>query len=166
MLAQLSAFEIFYGSFTIASVIISTILGLFIALKFIKHRKVELLLVGITWILLASPYWSDAIQFIIVMLYEIELNPPLYFFLANAFIAPIHITWSIAFTNFLFKKQQKKILIFFGIEAITFELAFLIVFPSIEILHFLYNSVSTFQLLCRCDAFEIVLFFQLLDVEL
>ena len=128
MLAQLSAFEIFYGSFTFASVIISTILGLFIALKFIKHRKVELLLVGITWILLASPYWSDAIQFVIVMLYEIELNPPLYFFLANAFIAPIHITWSIAFTNFLFKKQQKKILFFFGIEAITFELAFLIVF--------------------------------------
>ncbi len=128
MLAQLSAFEIFYGSFTFASVVISTILGLFIALKYIKHRKVELLLVGITWIFLASPYWSDAIQFVIVMLYEIELDSPLYFFLANAFIAPIHITWSIAFTNFLFKKQQKKILIFFGIEAIIFELAFLIVF--------------------------------------
>ena len=128
MLAQLSAFEIFYGSFTFASVIISTILGLFIALKYVKHRKVELLLVGITWIFLASPYWSDAIQFVIVMLYEIELDSPLYFFLANAFIAPIHITWSIAFTNFLFKKQQKKLLIFFGIEAIIFELAFLIVF--------------------------------------
>lgn len=63
MLAQLSAFEIFYGSFTFASVVISTILGLFIALKYREHKKIELLLVGITWIFLASPYWSDALQF-------------------------------------------------------------------------------------------------------
>ena len=128
MIAQLTPFEIFYGSFTFASVIISTVLGLFIALKYIKHKKVELLLVGITWILLASPYWSDAIQFIIKTLFNIELNSPLYFFLANVFIAPIHITWTYAFTNFLFKKQQKKIMLFFGIEALIFENAFLIVF--------------------------------------
>ncbi|MFW9866497.1 MAG: hypothetical protein ACFFEN_10420 [Candidatus Thorarchaeota archaeon] len=128
MLLQLSPFEIFYGSFTFVSVIISTILGLFIALKYVKQRKVELLLVGITWILLASPYWSDAIQFILVMLFEVELSTPLYFFLANTFIAPIHITWSIAFTNFLFKKQQKKLLAFFITEATLFEVVFLVLF--------------------------------------
>ena len=128
MLAQLSAFEIFYGSFTFASVIISTILGFFIALKYREHKRVELILVGITWILLASPYWSDAIQFIIVMVSNTELNPPIYFFLANAFIAPIHITWVYAFTNLLFKKQKKILLVFFGSEAIIFEIAFLIIF--------------------------------------
>ncbi|NVM38021.1 MAG: hypothetical protein HWN81_20675 [Candidatus Lokiarchaeota archaeon] len=128
MLAQLTGFEIFYGSFTFASVIISTILGFFIALKYVQYKKIELLLVGITWILLASPYWSDAIQFITNTFFGISLDPPFYFFLANAFIAPIHITWSYAFTNLLFKKQQKKIMLFFGIEALIFELAFLIVF--------------------------------------
>ena len=96
--------------------------------KFIKYKKVELLLVGITWILLASPYWSDATQFIIIMIFEKELNTPLYFFLANAFIAPIHITWGLAFTNFLYKRQQKKIMAFFGIEAAIFEFAFLTIF--------------------------------------
>ncbi len=128
MLAQLTGFEIFYGSFTLASVIISTILGFFIVLKYVQYKKIELLLVGITWILLASPYWSDAIQFFTNTLFGISLDSPLYFFLANAFIAPIHITWLYAFTNFLFKKQQKKIMLFFGIEALLFELAFLIVF--------------------------------------
>jgi hypothetical protein len=128
MLAQLTGFEIFYGSFTLASVIISTILGFFIVLKYVQYKKIELLLVGITWILLASPYWSDAIQFFTNTFFGISLDPPLYFFLANAFIAPIHITWLYAFTNFLFKKQQKKIMLFFGIEALLFELAFLIVF--------------------------------------
>jgi len=128
MLAQLSAFEIFYGSFTFASVIISTILGLFIALKYREHKRIELLLVGITWIFLASPYWSDAIQFLMVTIADVELNTPLYFFLANAFIAPIHITWAYCFTNLLFKQYKKELLIFFIVESVMFEIAFLIVF--------------------------------------
>lgn len=128
MLAQLTGFEIFYGSFTIASVIISTFLGLIITLKYFKYKQIELLLVGLTWILLASPYWSDAIQFITVTLFRIEINSPLYFFLANAFIAPIHITWAYAFTNFLFKKQKEKIMLFFVIEALLFEITFLLTF--------------------------------------
>ncbi|MFX1323271.1 MAG: hypothetical protein ACFFAQ_16680 [Promethearchaeota archaeon] len=128
MAVELTALEIFYGVFTFASVIISTILGIFIALKFIKYKKVELLLVGITWILLASPYWSDATQFMIVMIFGKQLNSPLYFFLANAFIAPIHIIWGLAFTNFLYKRQQKKFMTFFVTEATIFEITFLTVF--------------------------------------
>ncbi|MFX1377109.1 MAG: hypothetical protein ACFFA0_14985 [Promethearchaeota archaeon] len=128
MLAQLSPFEFFYGSFTFASVIISFILGLFIALKYIKHKRVELLLVGISWILLGSPYWSDALQFIMVTIFETELKPPLYFFLANALVAPIHITWSFTFTNLLFKKSKNKLRIFFGVEAVIYEIIFLSVF--------------------------------------
>ena len=128
MLAQLSPFEIFYGSFTFASVVISTILGLFIALKYREHKKIELLLVGITWIFLASPYWSDALQFLLVTIADVELNTPLYLFLANAFIAPIHITWAYCFTNLLFKQYKKELLIFFIVESVMFEIAFLIVF--------------------------------------
>lgn len=125
---SLSGFEFFYGSFTFASVVISTILGLFIALKYREHKKIELLLVGITWILLASPYWSDAIQFLLVSISDTEISSPLYFFLANAFIAPIHITWAYTFTNLLFKQYKKELLIFFGVEALIFEIGFLIVF--------------------------------------
>ncbi|MFX1418667.1 MAG: hypothetical protein ACFE9N_07090 [Promethearchaeota archaeon] len=128
MIAQLTGFEIFYGSFTLISVVISTILGLLIVVKYRKYKTIELLLVGITWILLASPYWSDAIQFISVGLFQVQLNPPLYYFLANAFIAPIHITWPYTFTNLLFKKQQKKILTFFVIEAVLFEIVFITIF--------------------------------------
>ncbi|GAG60304.1 unnamed protein product, partial [marine sediment metagenome] len=125
---SLTAFEIFYGSFTFTSVVISTILGLFIALKYREHKKIELLLVGITWIFLASPYWSDAIQFLLVSIGNVEMDSAVYFFLANAFIAPIHITWAYTFTNLLFKAYKKKLMIFFGVEATIFEIAFLIVF--------------------------------------
>jgi hypothetical protein len=142
MLAQLSGFEIFYGSFTFVSVIISTILGLFIMLRYRKYKQVDLLLVGITWILLASPYWSDAIQFITVMLFSTEISPPLYFFLANAFIAPMHITWIYILTNYLFKRHQKKLTMLFGIEAVIFELAFLIIFIVNPLL--IGDQISTF----------------------
>ncbi|MFX0003580.1 MAG: hypothetical protein ACFFAA_09810 [Promethearchaeota archaeon] len=142
MLAQLTGFEIFYGSFTFASVVISTILGLLITLKYKKYKKFELLLVGFTWILLASPYWSDAIQFITIMFFRIEISSTLYFFLANAFIAPIHITWSYTFTNFLYKRHQKKLMTFFGIEASVFEIAFLVIFFMNPLL--IGNQISVF----------------------
>jgi len=142
MLAQLSGFEIFYGSFTIASVIISTILGLLIALKYRKYKQIDLILVGITWILLASPYWSDAIQFITVMLFSTEISVPLYFFLANAFIAPMHITWIYIFTKFIYKRHQKKLTMLFGIEAVIFELVFIAIFFVNPLL--IGNQISTF----------------------
>ncbi|MFX0076511.1 MAG: hypothetical protein ACFE96_13800, partial [Candidatus Hermodarchaeota archaeon] len=97
---------------------------------------------GITWILLASPYWSDAIQFITVIIFSAEISTPLYFFLANAFIAPIHITWIYIFTNYLYKRHQKKLTALFGIEAVIFELVFLIIFFINPLL--IGDQISTF----------------------
>ena len=124
----LTPFEIFYGSFTLLSVIISTVLGILIALKYKKYGKVDYLAVGITWLLLASPYWSDAIQFISVMIGGIQIPTNLYYFLANAFIAPMYITWIFTLTNILFVKRKKILLTIFSIIAVVFETLFLIVF--------------------------------------
>jgi len=125
---ELTPLEIFYGSFTLVSVIISTILGILIALKYKKYRKIDYLAVGITWVLLASPYWSDAIQFISVMLTGIQISITLYYFLANAFIAPMYITWIYALTNILFTKQKKILIIIFSVVAIVAEISFLTLF--------------------------------------
>jgi hypothetical protein len=124
----LTPLEIFYGSFTLLSVVISTILGILIALKYKQYRKLDYLAVGITWVLLASPYWSDAIQFISVMVSGIQISTNLYYFLANAFIAPMYITWIYALTNILFVKRKKILLITFSILAVFIETLFIIVF--------------------------------------
>ncbi len=125
---SLTPLEIFYGSFTLASFIISTILGLLIALKYKRYGKVEYLAVGITWILLASPYWSDAIQFITTMIFGVQIPTNLYYFLANAFIAPMYVTWIIALTRILFTKQKKILRAIFFPIALTFEIIFLVAF--------------------------------------
>ncbi|MHA2288156.1 MAG: hypothetical protein ACXABG_05165 [Promethearchaeota archaeon] len=124
----LTPLEIFYGSFTLLSVIISTILGILIALKYKKYRKPDYLAVGITWFLLASPYWSDAIQFISVIVTGMQIPTNLYYFLANAFIAPMYITWIYALTNILFKSQKKLLLIIFSVLAVVVETLFLVIF--------------------------------------
>ena len=124
----LTPLEVFYGSFTLLSVVISTILGILIALKYRKYGKADYLAVGITWILLASPYWSDAIQFISVMINGIEIPINLYYFLANAFIAPMYVTWIFALSNILFVKRKKILIIIFSVLAAVFETLFLIVF--------------------------------------
>jgi hypothetical protein len=124
----LTPLEIFYGSFTLLSVTISTVLGILIALKYKRYRKVDYLAVGITWILLASPYWSDVIQFISVMTMRIQIPRYLYYFIANVFIAPIYITWIFALTNILYKNRKKILLIIFTSAALVFEALFLTIY--------------------------------------
>lgn len=128
MILQLSNFEFFYGILTFIAVIISIILGIIIASKYLKFKKIEFLLVGLTWIFLVSPYWSDAIQFITITIFDYQISSVLYFFIANAFIAPIHIIWIIVLTKFIFHKRKKTLLIIFSTEAILFEIYFLFSF--------------------------------------
>ncbi|TFG29968.1 MAG: hypothetical protein EU532_02080 [Promethearchaeota archaeon] len=126
--------ETLQGALTFAFVLISTILGIIIVIKYFTFRKRELLLVGITWILIVSPYWPDAINFILILVYGTLLDIKIYFFLANALIPIIHITWMIAFTDLLYKQKQKTILLIFTAEAILFEIFFiyfLIIDPSL-----------------------------------
>lgn len=112
---------------TFAFVLISTVLGVIIVLKYFKEHKRELLLVGITWILLVSPYWPDAINFVLVLMYSSLLDVVIYFFLANALIPIMHVTWIIAFSDLVIKKNKNKklVLIIFTAEAIIFEVFFL-----------------------------------------
>ena len=128
MAIVLTAFEVLYGALTFVAVVISVLLGILIALKYFKFKKIDFLLVGLTWIFLVSPYWSDAIQFITITIFDIELNPLLYFFIANAFIAPIHIVWIYALSDFLFPTRKKLLVALFSIEAIVFEALFLLLF--------------------------------------
>ena len=128
MAITLTPFEILYGALTFIAVIISVLLGILIAFKYLKYKKIDFILVGLTWIFLVSPYWSDAIQFIATTLVGVELNPNLYYFIANAFIAPIHIIWIYAIADFLFPRQKKILVSLFSIEAVTFETVFLILF--------------------------------------
>lgn len=128
MAITLTPFEILYGALTFFAVIISVLLGILIALKYLKIKKIDYILVGLTWIFLVSAYWSDAIQFIATTIFGVQLNPYLYYFIANAFIALIHIVWMYAISDFLFPNRKKLLVTLFSIEAVVYEVFFLVLF--------------------------------------
>lgn len=124
MILQLTNFEFFYGFLTFLAVIISLLLGIIIMLKYRKFKKVEFILVGLTWIFVVSPYWSDAINFITITFFEYQISSELYYFIANIFIAPIHVVWILALSKLMFRKRKKTLLIIFTTEAIIYEAYF------------------------------------------
>jgi len=128
MILQLSDFEFFYGILTFIAVIISFILGIIIMTRYKKFKKVEFILVGLTWIFVVSPYWSDAIQFITITFFDYQISTEIYFFIANAFIAPIHVVWILALTKLVFRKAAKPLMIIFTTEATIYEIYFLFSF--------------------------------------
>ncbi|TFG10326.1 MAG: hypothetical protein EU535_08345 [Promethearchaeota archaeon] len=121
MAEELSTLEILQGSFTFVFVIISIVLGLTIMSKYLKFKRRELLLVGFTWIALSSVYWPDAITFITVLVSGEWVRSDIYYLLANILVAPVHISWMLAMTDFMWKKRQNLLMIIISIEAIVFE---------------------------------------------
>ncbi len=100
--------------------------------KYFKYRDKQLFLVGITWILLTSPWWGDASTFIHYIATSQVLSDAYYFFIANIFIAPIFYTWPKTISTLVFvdqKQKLKKIMrTTFVLWAIIFEIIFLIMF--------------------------------------
>ena len=97
-------------------------------LKYFKYKLRQFYLVGFTWIFLISPYWSDAISFVMIILTGEQLSLEIYLFIAVSLIFLVHIVWMLAFTDFLYKEKQKIIMTFISIEAILFEIVFLYFF--------------------------------------
>jgi hypothetical protein len=59
---------------------------------------------------------------------QTSLDPGWYFIIGNCFIPIALITWSIAFTDMIFKQTQKKIVLTVIILSILFEVSFFILF--------------------------------------
>ena len=113
MVVELTPLENLQGALTLAFVVISFLLGLIIMLRYFEYKNRQLLLVGATWIFLVSPYWPDAINFITISTMGIQIDTALYLIIATLFTAPLHVTWVIAMTDFMYKKRQKLIFLSF-----------------------------------------------------
>ncbi len=121
------------GALTLTFTGISLILGILLILKYLKYKEKQLLLVGITWIFLTSPWWPDSISFVMMLVGDETTylpNAP-YFFLANALIFPIFITWPRTFGNLVLEEKPKAknaIIWILAIWAVFFEIIFFIMF--------------------------------------
>ncbi|MFX1571368.1 MAG: hypothetical protein ACFFB0_01355 [Promethearchaeota archaeon] len=116
------------GSFSLIFVIISLIIGITILSKYFEYKNRLYILVGISWIGVANPWMPDSISFLMNLLVQESLPVGWYFIIGNCFIPIALLTWLTAFTDMLYKKAQKKILLITLILSVLFEIVFFFFF--------------------------------------
>lgn len=112
------------GLFSLLFVLISLILGFKILSKYFKYKSNLYILVGLSWIGVANPWFPDSISFIMNLVLQESLPVELYFIIGNAFIPLALLTWLIAYTNMISKKRQKLVISITIILSIAFEIVF------------------------------------------
>ncbi|TXT54739.1 MAG: conserved membrane protein of unknown function [Promethearchaeota archaeon] len=123
----LGSIEIINGIFTLIMVAIYLYLGLRIASRYFELDQSIYLYIGLTWILIAEPWYPSTLSFIISWFNNGEglINFPMVFLTIGNVLLPLPlIAWMMAFTKMLYKEKQKIVIILFVILAIIYEILF------------------------------------------
>lgn len=130
---ELSTTEFLQGGLSLIFVILSFLIGIKILLKYFEFKKRVFYLVGLSWIGLSNPWYPDAINFISIIVFDISLPREAAFIIGYGFLPVFVMLWLTAFTDFLYKKRQKLILLPFLIIYTIFEgLFYYLLFTNIE----------------------------------
>ena len=130
----LTLLETLNGTFSLIFVIVSLLVGLFIASKYFQYKNRTLLLVGITWIGLTTPWLPSTISFIVYLATSSGLTPVIYFTIGNIASPLILVIWIFAFTDLKFKGRQKLLIWIYSIIGVAYEVYlvfFLVTNPAV-----------------------------------
>lgn len=142
-LESLNQLELLEVSSSLLFVIISLIIGFKILFTYYTYKDKAFITVGITWILLSSPWWGNAISFFSFALYEQEISLFWDLFLGNVFLTVAMLCWVYSFCEFLYKHLKKRIMTIYLIICVPFEI-FLIIFFFVD-LSIIGRSVARFN---------------------
>ena len=120
--------DILQGLGSLIFVVISLILGLIILSKYRKFKSRLYILVGISWIGVANPWFPDSISFLMNLIIQESLNIRWYFIIGNVFIPIALLAWIIAYTDMINKKAQTFAVILTIILSLAFEFTFFLLF--------------------------------------
>jgi len=116
------------GSFSLVFVIISIIIGITILSKYFEFKNRLYILVGISWVGVSIPWVPDSVSFLMNVFVQQSLPVEWYFIIGNVFLPIALLTWLTAFTDMIYRKAQKKVLIITIILSILFEIIFFTLF--------------------------------------
>jgi hypothetical protein len=122
---KLEFVELLQGIFSSIFVVISIIVGMMILLKYFKFKKRVLFFVGLTWIGMSFPWVPDAINLVLILFFNTNLNENVYFFLVIGLLPIPLFTWLVAFTDLFSITTQKIILVIVIILSVIFEIFFI-----------------------------------------
>ncbi len=139
----LTFLETLTGAFSLTIVVISTIVGARIALKYFEAKRIEFILVGLTWILLCEIWWSSAFSFMSALATGHGLTPEIYFLIGNIFVPVALFIWLTAFTKFIYHEKQKILQLLALITgAIYYIIFFVFLVIDVSMIGVMFNPVD------------------------
>jgi len=120
-------YTIISGLFSCIFTAISLIVGFIIVSKYKKFKQKIYIHIGLTWIFISEPWWPSSVSFLIALFTGgdgLLSAPAIYFIIGNIFIPFTVILWLTAFTDLMYPKKQKIILLIFVIYGVIFEIFF------------------------------------------
>ncbi|MBD3340898.1 MAG: hypothetical protein GF353_17450 [Candidatus Lokiarchaeota archaeon] len=130
----MSTIEITFGICDTIFVVVSSIIGIKLLLKYVKFRKTVFLTAPIAWLLLSVAWWGVSLSFIMYVLFKIRLNYILYLIIYNATIPLSLIFWIYTYCLIICPEKKKIIVSIFSTVCIIYEiLLWILIFSSPEL---------------------------------
>jgi len=136
MVYLLSALQFTQGLFSLIFVSVAIIVAIFITKRYFQYSSKEHLFVGLAWIGLAGPWFSDAIVFLSILFGNLVglpygiieyTNITIFVSILFTYYAPIALMlWLTAFTKLLNLKTRTSWLLITGFINMIFEIMFII----------------------------------------
>ncbi|HEY0089682.1 MAG TPA: hypothetical protein VGB37_12620 [Candidatus Lokiarchaeia archaeon] len=149
---ELQPFEIFNGITEIIFVGITMVLGFSIIAKYFASKNRELLLVGLTWIIMTEPWIAGIYSFLFTLFTGNMITTEAYLIVGFTFLSVAMLLWIIVFTDLVYKEKQKIIVAIVLIYSVIFETFFF---------YYLFTQPSILAVLHRPLEIEYKLFIQL-----
>ncbi|MCK4380468.1 MAG: hypothetical protein KAW51_04960, partial [Candidatus Lokiarchaeota archaeon] len=121
---SVSLLDTINGVCSLIFVAISLLVGFIILSRYFKYKERIYFFVGMTWILLSCPWWSSSLSFLVALSNGVGITPEVYFTIGNILVPFALIFWLLTFTEFLYTKKRKLILLIFALSGLIFEILF------------------------------------------
>jgi hypothetical protein len=117
------------------------IIGIKIILKYKTLKKKEFLFLGLSWILMSSPWWWTILNFATVLIFSIQLTDWMELFLSNACIPFVLIFWIYVYSYSMDLKYKKEFTVLISLISISYEIIVLIIlFVNPDLIGYKVNS--------------------------
>jgi hypothetical protein len=93
---------------------------------YFKTNELLLLLVGLTWIGIVSPWYPSVISFFIAFVYDGGIPPTLYYIIGNVAAPAILLVWIYAFTEFFYTEKRLILMVAALVYSVIFEIVFFV----------------------------------------
>jgi hypothetical protein len=157
--------DLVQGIFTVLFIAFSVLVGIRILLEYFKLKRKIFIWVGITWIGICSPWYPNAINFVMIVFYNASLSD-FWFFILNvsAFPPIVSTAWIIALPGLINIKKRTRnlfLIINFAIHVVFDIFFYYYLFTDISMIG---KKISPFYV--EWTLFVIVYFFYLIFLVL